>query len=122
MKLLVVTALVLGLAGAAMAAPPQPVPKFPKFPGGWSHADVNVIVRRVPHTLTLDRGRIAQVSTTQLTLREQDGSLPTIPITADTIVTILGRPATILDLRRKEMVETLRVDGGPAVRVRVTAR
>jgi hypothetical protein len=121
MKLLVVTALVLGLAGAAMAAP-QPVPKFPKFPAGWSHADVNVIVRHVPHTLTLDRGRIVQVSTTQLTLRERDGSMPTIPITADTIVTILGRPATILDLRRKEMVETLRVDGGPAVRLRVTAR
>jgi len=122
MKLLVVAALVLGLAGTAIAAPPQPVPKFPKFPAGWSHADVNVIVRREPHTLTLDRGRIVQVSTTQLTLREKDGSMPTIPITADTIVTILGRPATILDLRRKEMAETLRVDGGPAVRLRVTAR
>lgn len=122
MKLLVVLAVALALAGVAVAAPPPAVPKFPRFPGDWSHADVNVVVRRVPHTLTLDRGRIVQISTTQLTLREKDGSMPTIPITTDTIVTILGRPATILDLRKKELAETLRVDGGPAVRIRVTAR
>jgi hypothetical protein len=122
MKLLVVLALALALAGVAVAAPGPPVPKFPRFPGDWSHADVNVVVKRVPHTLTLDRGRIVQISTTQLTLREKDGSMPTIPITPDTIVTILGRPATILDLRKKELAETLRVDGGPAVRLRVTAR
>jgi|SRR5215468_10937482 hypothetical protein len=122
MRLLVVLALALALAGVAVAAPAPPVPKFPRFPGDWSHADVNVVVKRVPHTLTLDRGRIVQISTTQLTLREKDGSMPTIPITPDTIVTILGRPATILDLRKKELAETLRVDGGPAVRLRVTAR
>ena len=115
-------ALALALAGVAVAAPAPPVPKFPRFPGDWSHADVNVVVKRVPHTLTLDRGRIVQISTTQLTLREKDGSMPTIPITPDTIVTILGRPATILDLRKRELAETLRVDGGPAVRLRVTAR
>ena len=113
---------VLALAGVAAAAPPDPVPKFPHFPPGWSHADVNVVVRRVPHTLTLDRGRIVQVSTTQVTLRENDGSMPAIPITSDTLVTIQGRPATILDLRKRELAETLRVDGGPAVRIRVTAR
>jgi hypothetical protein len=122
MRHLVVLALALALAGVAVAAPAPPVPKFPRFPGDWSHADVNVVVKRVPHTLTLDRGRIVQISTTQLTLREKDGSMPTIPITPDTIVTILGRPATILDLRKKELAETLRVDGGPAVRLRVTAR
>jgi len=122
MRLLVVLALALALAGVAVAAPAPPVPKFPRFPGDWSHADVNVVVKRVPHTLTLDRGRIVQISTTQLTLREKDGSMPTIPITPDTIVTILGRPATILDLRKRELAETLRVDGGPAVRLRVTAR
>jgi len=122
MRLLVVLALALAIAGVAVAAPAPPVPKFPRFPGDWSHADVNVVVKRVPHTLTLDRGRIVQISTTQLTLREKDGSMPTIPITPDTIVTILGRPATILDLRKKELAETLRVDGGPAVRLRVTAR
>ena len=122
MRLLVVLALALAVAGVAVAAPAPPVPKFPRFPGDWSHADVNVVVKRVPHTLTLDRGRIVQISTTQLTLREKDGSMPTIPITPDTIVTILGRPATILDLRKKELAETLRVDGGPAVRLRVTAR
>jgi hypothetical protein len=98
------------------------VPNFPKVPGKWSHVDINLTIRRQPHTITLDRGRIIQISTTQLTLREPDGTQPVISLTPTTIVTILGRPATIYDLRKKEQVETMRVDGGAAVRIRVTSR
>jgi hypothetical protein len=124
MRLLAVTLSILSLAGSAAAArPAQPgVPNFPKLPGKWSHADINVTIRRAAHTLTLDRGRIIQVSTTQLTLREPDKTVQVIPLTQTTLVVILGRPATIFDLRRKEQVETMRIDGGPAVRIKVTSR
>jgi hypothetical protein len=127
MRLLAVAASILSLAGAAAAAPRLPaaqpgVPNFPKVPGKWSHVDINLTIRRQPHTITLDRGRIIQISTTQLTLREPDGTQPVISLTPTTIVTILGRPATIYDLRKKEQVETMRVDGGAAVRIRVTSR
>ena len=127
MRLLAVAASILSLAGAAAAAPRPPaaqpgVPNFPKVPGKWSHVDINLTIRRQPHTITLDRGRIIQISTTQLTLREPDGTQPVIPLTPTAIVMILGRPATIYDLRKKEQVETMRIDGGPAVRIRVTSR
>jgi hypothetical protein len=127
MKLLAVLATTLALAGTAAAGSVQPggkagVPGFPKIPGKWCHVDINVAIRRVPHTITLDRGRIAQVSPTQIVVRECDGSLWTIPVTSQTIVAILGRPASLFDLRKKEQVETMRIDGGPAVRIRVTSR
>lgn len=124
--------LALSLAGSATAAPRQPVaprqppgqpgvPNFPKLPGTWSHADINITVRHVAYTLTLDRGRIIQLSTTQMTLREPDGTTQVIPLTPSAIVMVRGRPGTIYDLRKKEQVETMRVDGGPAVRIRVTS-
>ena len=127
MRLLAVVVSILSLAGVAAAAPRLPaaqpgVPNFPKVPGKWSHVDINLTIRRQPHTITLDRGRIIQISTAQLTLREPDGTQPVIPLTPTAIVMILGRPATIYDLRKKEQVETMRIDGGPAVRIRVTSR
>jgi type 1 fimbria pilin len=127
MRLLAVVALVLSLAGAAAAATRLPaaqpgVPNFPAVPGAWSHVDINLTIKHQPHTITLDRGKIIQVTTTQLTLREQDGTTPVIPLTPTAIVKILGRPGTLYDLRRKEQVETMRIDGGPAVRIRVTSR
>ena len=127
MRLLAVVALVLSLAGAAAAAPrlraAQPgQPNIPKVPGKWSHVDINLTIRHEPHTITLDRGKIIQVSPTQLTLREPDGTQPVIPLTPQTLVVILGQPATILDLRKKEQAMTMRIDGGPAVRIRVTSR
>ncbi|HEX6762211.1 MAG TPA: hypothetical protein VF094_05385 [Gaiellaceae bacterium] len=127
MKVLAVAVSILTLAGAAAAAPrPHPgqpgVPNFPKLPGRWSHADINVTIKGVAHTLTLDRGRIIQISPTQLTLREPDKTVQVIPLTQTAVVVIMGRPATIFDLRRKEQVETMRIDGGPAVRIKVTSR
>ena len=127
MRLLAVVVLVLSLAASAAGATRlgagQPgIPNFPKLPGKWSHADINITVKKVPHTLTLDRGRIIQITTTQMTLREADGTTQVIPLTPTAIVMILGRPATIYDLRKKEQVETMRIDGGPAVRIRVTSK
>src|SRR3982750_2346915 len=104
-------------AAAGAGAPPQ----IPKIPGKWSHVELNVVIRRVPHTLIVDRGRITQITTTSLTLHETTGVKELIPLTDQTIVTVDGTPASVSSLRRRMTVTTLRVDGGAAVRVRATS-
>lgn len=107
-------------ATAGRGAPTPPPPPFPRISGQWSHVEINVKIRKVPHTVTLDRGRIIQVSPTQITLREQDGSSWLIPIDGQTLVVTYGFAALPSDLRKKMVVETMRIDNGPAVRVRTT--
>jgi hypothetical protein len=113
-----ITALVVFAALLVPSAQAVRLPK-PVLPPGWSHAEVNVVIRRVPHTLTYDRGRVAAVSATSVTLRERDGSLWTIPVTTSTIVRIAGQPSAITQVRRLETATTVRVDGGPAATVTV---
>jgi hypothetical protein len=104
-------------AGAGSAPPP-----FPRLPGTWSHAEINVTIRRVPHTLILDRGKIVRASATQLVLRERDGSRVTIPLSQQqTLVVVNGLAATVFDLRRGMSAQTMRIDGGVAVRVRAAS-
>jgi hypothetical protein len=110
----------LACAGTAAGAGGGP-PQIPRIPGTWSHAEINVTIKKVPHTLIVDRGKIAEITMTQLLLRESAGHTETIPINAQTIVMLDGAPATISNLRRRMTVTTLRVDGGPAVRVRAAS-
>jgi hypothetical protein len=110
----------LACAGTAAGAGGGP-PQIPKIPGTWSHVELNVTIKKVPHTLIVDRGKITEITTTQLTLHRQDGTTVVIPLTAQTIVTIDNRPATISSLRRRMTATTLLVDGGAAVRVRATS-
>jgi hypothetical protein len=125
MRRLVTTLAVLSLiafAGTASAGRGGvPVPPFPHLPGTWSHAEINVTIRHVPHTLILDRGRIVQVNFSQLTLRERDGSLVVVPLSQSTIVGLGRVPATVFDLKKRMNAMTMRIDGGAAVRVRVTS-
>jgi hypothetical protein len=106
-----------GAAAGAGGAPPQ----IPQIPATWSHAEINVKIKKVPHTLIVDQGKITEITTTQVTLREQDGSIRVIPLSDQTIVTVDGRRAAISDLRRRMTAMTLRVDGGAAVRVRAVS-
>jgi hypothetical protein len=110
---LVLATVLAGTAGAMKLPPP------PNLPAGWSHAQINVVVRRVPHTLTYDHGRITAVSPTSLTLREPDGSVVTIALDSSTRVLIDGRTASIDQVRRLETATTVSVDGGPAALVKV---
>jgi hypothetical protein len=110
----------LAAAGPATGAGGAP-PQIPRIPGTWSHAEINVTIRKVPHTLIVDRGKVAEITTTQLTLREGAGVTQVIPLNFQTIVILDGERATISDLRRRMTVTTLRVDGGAAVRVRATS-
>jgi hypothetical protein len=106
------------LAFAAPAAG-APVPPFPKLPGKWSHALINVTIGRKAHTLILDRGRVLQSSTSQLTIREPYHPEP-VPLSNKTIVVIDGVRSTVYSLSKGMNVQTMRIDGGAAVRVRAT--
>jgi hypothetical protein len=103
-------------AGTTAGASAQP-PQIPRIPGPWSHAEINVTIKKVPHTLIVDRGKISEITTTQVLVREVAGVTVPVPLNAQTLVTLDGKPATISSLRRKMTVTTLRVDGGAAVRV-----
>jgi hypothetical protein len=116
LSILAATAAAAGLAASADAIR---LPPPPNLPAGWSHASINVVIRKVPHTLTYDHGRVVSVSTTSLTLREPDASVVTIGIDPSTIVRIEGQSATIDQVRRLEVATTVTVDGGDAVLVKV---
>jgi hypothetical protein len=121
--ILAVFALLVGAGGvAAQARGNQPPPQIPAVAGNWSHAEINVKIRGVPHTLILDRGRIALVSTTQLTLREADGSVVTIPLSPSTLIVFRGFGLRPVFLRRGLFAVAMRIDDGAAVRLRVTRR
>jgi len=118
LALLVVLAATLATL-AATAASAARIPPFPNIPGNWSHAEINVTINGKPHTLILDRGRITQLSATQLTLLERDGTKVVEALNPQAVVRIDGYPATIYMLRRGMNAMTMRIDGGPAVRIRV---
>jgi hypothetical protein len=109
----------VGTAAGARGAPAPP--QIPRIPGTWSHAEINVTIKKVPHTLIVDRGKVTEITTTQLTLREGAGVSVVIPLNFQTIVTVDGARGTISNLRRRMTATTLRVDGGVAVRVRATS-
>jgi hypothetical protein len=114
--------LMASTAGAAAGAVRGGPPPFPTFPGVWSHAEVNVKIKRHLHTLILDRGQIVQVSRQQLTLREADGQVVVVGLAPWTIYQFNGRPAKPSRLRAGMLAQTMRIDEGPAVRVRASAR
>ena len=118
-----VLALAVFAAGASAArGKPGLPPQFPALGSGWSHAEINVTIKGVVHTLVLDHGRVQQATPTQVTIREPDGTLHTIALAPTTIYTWRGFGFRPQILRRGLMVETMVIDQGAAVRVRVTLR
>jgi hypothetical protein len=114
------------LTGSAVAAhhPGTPgahrPPQFPHIAGNWSHAELNVTIAGVPHTLILDRGKIRSVRATSLKLVRRDGTSETIQLASSTSITLDGTPAAAVELQRGMSVQTMRIDGGPAVQVRAS--
>jgi len=114
--ILAVFAFLVG-GGIASATPPP----FPTLAGDWSHAEINVKIKGNPHTLVLDRGRLVIALPRHLAIRETGSPQAVIvDMTAATIVTINGIRARPRQLARGMTVETMGIDGGPAVRVRAT--
>ena len=117
LSLLVSAGATAATAGRGGAPPP-----FPRLGAQWSHAEINVRIRRVVHTLILDRGKIVQAAPTQITLREPDGTLAVIPIDDQTLIVVDRLTGTPTDLQRKMSAQTMRIDGGAAVRVVATSK
>jgi hypothetical protein len=108
-------ALVSGLVLASgVAAAPV---KDPNLPAGWSHAEINVTIKGVPHTKIYDRGVITVIAGRSLTLEEADGSVVTIQVALRAKITLRGKPVKLSKLRVGYTATTLRIDGGPAVGV-----
>jgi hypothetical protein len=104
------SAVTLALAGSTTAAV--------ALPPGWSHAQVNVVINHVAHTLIYDRGIVTRVAPSALTLRESDGSVLMIRIAPTANVTLGGKTVPLSVLRRGEFAQTIRVDGTPADEVK----
>ena len=114
-SLLAVSLASLALVGAGSAE---------NLPAGWTHAEINYSVNRVPHTLVLDRGKVTAVSPSSLTIHEADGSSVQVALAPDTQIVVDGRPGQVTEIRRGATAVTQRIDGGAArlVNVHVPAR
>jgi len=115
---LVIVAAVAMLAFVSSASAGQ-TPPFPDVAGTWSHAEINVQVGRRPHTLILDRGVLTRVSRAGLRVRESDGNVVTMPVARRVQVSSAGGPVPFMFLRTGWSIETMRIDGGAAVRIRI---
>jgi len=115
-KLLLTALLALAVATSASAKSiASPIGSLPK---GWSHAQLNVLIKHQPHTLTYDRGRVLSVTATSVTVREP-GTSVTIPVGPSTQITIAGKPSLLSQVRPLEIATTMSIDGAAASFVRV---
>jgi hypothetical protein len=106
----------LACAGSAAAAH---VPPFPDVAGTWSHAEINIQIGKQPHTLVLDRGVLTRVTRAGLRMRESDGNVVTMPVARRVQITSAGGSVPFAFLRTGWSIETMRIDGGAAVRIRI---
>jgi hypothetical protein len=125
LAILIATLVATGAAAAAGApgkgkgAPPPP---FPTILGVWSHDERNVQIKGKWHTMILDHGRIVKSAPGQVTLREPDGTMATIPLSVKTRVAPLRFADTPPAFRRGFWAITMRIDDGAAVRLRLMLR
>ena len=124
---ILIATLVVSGAGVAAGSPGRgkgatPPPPFPTIVGVWSHDERNVLIRGKWHTMILDHGRIMKSTAGQLTLREPDGTIATIPLSAKTKVAPVRLASTPPAFRRGLWAITMRVDDGAAVRLRLMLR
>ncbi|HWB21322.1 MAG TPA: hypothetical protein VG652_00365 [Gaiellaceae bacterium] len=87
------------------------------LPKGWSHAQVNVMIKHKAHTLIYDRGTVTRVAAGSLTLKEHDGTVVLIQVARSAKVTFDGARSTLATLRPGVFATTVRVDGAPAKEV-----
>ena len=85
-------------------------------------AEVLVSDAGVLHDYRIDRGVIRAKAPGSLTLRERDGSLQTIAISANASITFGGRPVPFSLLRRGMTATVIRDGDAPAIEVRAAGR
>ena len=90
---------------------------------GLTYAEFHVQKNGQEQVLRLDQGKIASVSSSSITLTENDGSSVTIPLNESTkVLTGPGQSATIGDLSEGETVVVSGPQGGPAKSVMVAPK
>jgi len=125
---ILIATLVVSGAGVAAGSPGRgkggatPPPPFPTIVGVWSHDERNVLIKGKWHTMILDHGRVMRSNASQVTLREPDGTVATIPLSPKTRVTPVRFAETPPALRRGLWAITMRIDDGAAVRLRLMLR
>jgi hypothetical protein len=72
--------------------------------------------------MILDHGRVVKSNAAQLTLRELDGTMATIPLSPKTKVAPFRFAQTPPAFRRGLWAITMRIDDGAAVRLRLMLR
>jgi hypothetical protein len=124
MVIAVLVAAGAGTAAGARGGPGRgsPPPPFPTILGVWSHDERNVQIKGKWHTMILDHGRIVKSNALQMTLREPDGTLATIPLSPRTRIGPPRFAETPPAFRRGLWAITMRIDDGAAVRVRLMLR
>ncbi len=105
-----------GSQGSRGTGPPPMGPPMK----GLTYAEFHVQKNGQEQVLKLDQGKIASVSSSSITLTENDGSSVTIPLDESTkVLTGPGQSATIGDLSEGETVVVCGPQGGPAKSIMV---
>jgi hypothetical protein len=108
---------VLLLIEPGLALPPALGNYF--FGNRLVRADV-VVNQNGIHQYRLDQGRILRTQGSSLLLREEDGTVVTVPVAPDADVLLpSGRHATVARLRKNQLVTTIREGAAAASEVRV---
>ncbi len=90
------------------------------LPPGWTHAAVNVTVKRAPRlgqTVICDRGRVIAVGAASLTLKESDGTVWVIPVAPNALITLDGQQVALSQVLELDTAQTVSVNGGAATTV-----
>ena len=107
---------------AALPLPPALVSSL--FAAKMARADIVVQSAGASRLYRVDRGRIRSIGADSVALRERDGTLQTIPIDEDAVVTGIGRGrlrrGVLAALKRNMLIETVREGDQPADHVHVT--
>ncbi|HEY2778675.1 MAG TPA: hypothetical protein VGI77_12330 [Gaiellaceae bacterium] len=121
---ILIATLVISGAGVAAGAPGKgnAAPPFPTIVGVWSHDERNVQIQGAWHTMILDHGRIVKSTAFQVTLREPDGTMATIPLAQQTKIAPARFAQTRPAFRRGLWAISMRIDDGAAVRLRLMLR
>ena len=98
----------------------------PGRPGGASrpvlshvaHAEATLVLGGRVHVIRIDHGIVRSVSSSAISLQEQDGTTVSVPIGADTRFFVDGRPASASDVQVGDVAFTLRDGDSPARGVR----
>src|SRR5439155_8820766 len=81
-----------------------------------SSAELTVTIDGTNHHVRIDRGSVQSVTSSQVVLKELDGSTVTVALSGDTRVVVDGKPASISDVKDGYVGIAIR-DGDAAARV-----